>query len=329
MPKQWERELQKVNSLRAPASTRVRIESGPRGDGMPPSPGRAQRVLAGAVALAVFAGALLFVMNAFAGRSSVPPASGGDAVTFTFSIAVPGPGAIGYPQATMQVGDQAVNAWPGPYTWDGMHASPSKDAPFDEWTDVPGGASIVIGGSAEHVQGWVGTCCDVSYPNPPPHISELDLTTGAQIPTSRSRYVLEFSASWAQGSGSFFFPIRVVSESEPSPTADPAADDFTMVATMSTPPDGSAPGLELSYDGIEKSYPGAGRWADEPALSPRYSSRSMGPYRPGRRCRWLATLTELTFTSRRHRSTADRAIRLPSMCLQGRRSCRVIRAGTS
>ncbi len=269
MPQQWERELQKVNSLRVPTSTRGRIGAGPRGDGMPPSPGRTQRLLAGAVALAVFAGALAFAVNAFSGRPSTPPAFGGDAVTFTFSVAVPNPNANGYPQATMTVGGRTIPANAGPYTWNGGHAEPPKSeiAKLTDWVDVPAGAPVVIEGSADHVDGWVDSCCDLSYP--PPHISELDLEHGAYLPErgptpAESVYVLEFDASWPQGSGTFLFPIRVVRVLESSPSADPVADDFTLIATMSTSPDGSAPGLVLSYDGIKKSYPGAGRWAGEP-----------------------------------------------------------------
>ncbi len=269
MPQQWERELQKVNSLHAPTSTRTRIESGPRGDGMPPSPGRAQRALAGFVAIAVFAGALLFAVNAFSGRSSVPPASGADPVTFTFSVVAPGPDTNGYPQATMEVGVRTIEANAGRYTWNGLHAAPSNSeiASLNNWVDVPAGAPIAIEGSADHVDGWVDSCCDESYP--PPHLSELDLEHGAYLPErgptpAESAYVLEFDASWPRGSGTFLFPIRVVPVLESSPSADPVADDFTLIATMSTPPDGSAPGLVLSYDGIKKSYPGAGRWAGEP-----------------------------------------------------------------
>ncbi len=236
---------------------------------MPPSPGRTQRLLAGAVALAVFAGALAFTVNAFSGRPSTPPAFGGDAVTFTFSVAVPNPDANGYPQATMTVGNRTIPANAGPYTWNGGHAEPPKSeiAKLTDWVNVPAGAPIEIEGSAERVKGWVDSCCDDSYP--PPHLSELDLEHGASLPESgptpaESTYVLEFAASWPQGSGTFLFPIRVVPLLQSSPSTDPVADDFTLIATLSTPPDGSVPGLALSYDGIKKSYPGAGRWVGEP-----------------------------------------------------------------
>jgi hypothetical protein len=269
MPQQWERELQRVSSLRAPTSTRARIEGGPRGDGMPPSPGRGQRVLAGAVALALFAGALVFAVNAFSGRPSAPPASAGEAVTFTFSVVVPDPDANGYPHATMQVGDRTIAANAGPYTWNGAHAEPPKSeiTSLNHWVDVPAGAPIVIEGTADQVRGWVDSCCDQSYP--PPHLSEFDLEHGAHLPEqgptpAESAYVLEFDATWSQGSGTFLFPIRVVTAPEPSPSAGLEADDFTFVATMSTPADGSAPGLALGYGGIKKSYPGAGHWAGAP-----------------------------------------------------------------
>jgi heat shock protein HslJ len=50
----WQRELDRLGDLTAPPTTRARVDDGPHGDGMPPSPGRGQRLAAGLVALVVF-----------------------------------------------------------------------------------------------------------------------------------------------------------------------------------------------------------------------------------------------------------------------------------
>src|SRR6202008_4297243 len=85
MPQRWERQLRGLERLHAPESTRRRILEGPHGDGMPPTNGKAQRIVAGTVALLVFAGGLVFATNAFGGRPGVVP-HGADAVTATLTL---------------------------------------------------------------------------------------------------------------------------------------------------------------------------------------------------------------------------------------------------
>ena len=75
MTERWERELRKLGELEAPASTRDRIAHGPQGQGMPPSSGRGQRILAGVVAFAVFGGAVALALGAF-GSGATPPTGG-------------------------------------------------------------------------------------------------------------------------------------------------------------------------------------------------------------------------------------------------------------
>ena len=65
MPERWRREVRRWGDVRAPGRSRARLDDGPRGDGMPPSPGRGQRVAAGLIAFAVFGGALALAAEAF------------------------------------------------------------------------------------------------------------------------------------------------------------------------------------------------------------------------------------------------------------------------
>lgn len=70
MPERWERQLDRWATVKAPQTLQRRVNEGPHGDGMPPTPNRRQRLMAGTVALAVFAAAAVLVWSAFSDRSA-------------------------------------------------------------------------------------------------------------------------------------------------------------------------------------------------------------------------------------------------------------------
>jgi hypothetical protein len=74
----WERELRKLNTIEAPVGTRLRIEGGPAGDGLPPRPPRGQRIMAVVVAMGVFAAAGAFAFQALAPNAGEPVGGDGD-----------------------------------------------------------------------------------------------------------------------------------------------------------------------------------------------------------------------------------------------------------
>jgi hypothetical protein len=100
---------------------------------------------------------------------------------------------------------------------------------FKEWYEVPAGASISTEGTADTIKGWVDSCCDTS--SPPPHVRAFDLANGDVLPSESGRYVLEFTASWPQGSRTFFFPVKAVipPEQSPAPATEPSAESAVAV----------------------------------------------------------------------------------------------------
>jgi hypothetical protein len=226
MPERWERELEKLNELDAPVSTRSRIDEGPHGEGVPPPPGRSQRIVAGVVAFAVFGGALAFALGAFGsnGEPGDVGLSSQDPVVFTFFVSGVDGNDETFPDATMQVGDRLLVPGNGSsYGWEvdggGLIADTfGSEFDFEEWVEVPAGAPIVIRGDAVRVRGQVDDCCGGP---PPPILYRLDLDAGAVIPDEVGRYVLEFTAEWQQGNRTFFFPVRVVpAPATPTPSPD-------------------------------------------------------------------------------------------------------------
>jgi hypothetical protein len=97
MTERWQNELKKLRSLEAPDELRERVDPGPRGEGLPPT---RQRVLAGVVAFAVFAGAGAFVWRSFAPAAPLSDVGGPPPeVTIdlpAFDAKRPGSASVGY-----------------------------------------------------------------------------------------------------------------------------------------------------------------------------------------------------------------------------------------
>jgi hypothetical protein len=248
MPERWQHELEKLRTVGAPSSMRNRIEAGPTGDGVPPMPGRRQRIVAGVVAFAVFGGAVAFAWGAFgrSGSGTTVAAPSQDAAVFTFA-AHPTEGGAN-PTGTMRFGDETtIQAFGASFCWDFGGGSMCADTVEPEFADsdfgsVPAGTPIAIEGDAESVDGRL----DAAGSFPFDRIRSLNLSDSPVLPTEAGRYVLEFTATWSQGERAFYFPILIIDASAPDPSI--------LVATMSAPADGSMPGLVLAYDGRSQDY---------------------------------------------------------------------------
>jgi hypothetical protein len=231
MPKRWEQELDRLNTLNAPASVRGRIESGPHGDGPDRSPNRRQRVIAGVVALALFAVALAFAARAFREPTATSAAAPSPhAVVLTFA-------SENGPEATLQFEGASIAGNGSSYNWTEGGGTAIADTfgselQFPSWIVLPAGSPIQIDGSAERVKGWVDRPVD-DYEQPP-HLYELP-DAGARVPQDAGRYVLEFSASWPQGSRTFYFPIKAIE-----------GTDVGASLTLGADPD---PTASLAYEG--------------------------------------------------------------------------------
>jgi hypothetical protein len=271
MPERWQRELEQLRTVGAPSSMRTRIDAGPAGSGVPPMPGRRQRVVAGVVAFAVFGGAIALAWGAFGrsggGTTIAEPGPPQEAAVFTF-LAHPTDGGA-FPTGTMVSGDVTIEAFGTSFCWDFGGGPMCADTAAPEFADadfgsVPAGTPIAIEGDAKSVEGHVEAAG--SYPFD--RVGPL-ATSGASaaLPTEAGRYIIEFDVTWSQGERSFFFPIRIVHASSPDPSI--------LVATMSAPADGTVPGLTLTYGDTSKEFfAQGGAW---PGFSAYDDSRQVFP----------------------------------------------------
>jgi hypothetical protein len=113
MNERWERELRKLDTVKAPAQLRERID-GSRRDPVSPFPGARQRVVAGVVAFGVFAAAAVFGFQALAERDGASlgtdagdvAAAVQDELVITISS---GDGQDFRPTASLSYGDERVD----------------------------------------------------------------------------------------------------------------------------------------------------------------------------------------------------------------------------
>jgi hypothetical protein len=220
---------------------------------MPPTPRRGQRVLAGVVALAMFGGAVALASGAF--RGSPPAFTAPDDAAVLRLVA----GDLD-PEMSLSYGGRSAASFTNSYCWNQSNGPqkcadvvPPSPFPADAFLPVTVGTTFVIENpdGADPVTLTIGPGVDpTTVPESPTAIEDLSsLDPG--------RYVLSVVATW-DGRGSnitTYFALEMVDEG--------AADDV-LVATMRAPADGSVPELSLEYRGEEASFPGAGRWNDEP-----------------------------------------------------------------
>jgi hypothetical protein len=165
------------------------------------------------------------------------------------------------PSAALTYQGQTARVQNGSYCWSGDASQMCADTVFtpfkdDQYLEIPQGTALAIddGGADVIVGGAPG--------DDPIHQTGSVMPIGDTLDTAGA-YILIVSASWQQGDVQFFFPVRVVPSATRTESQAPPVDDFTMVATIAAPADGSPPGLTLGYEGVEKGYPGAGRWDGE------------------------------------------------------------------
>ncbi len=225
MPERWERELEKLNDVDAPASTRSRIAEGPRGEGVPPSPGRSQRIVAGVVAFVVFGGAVALAYGGFGSdaepvaTTSPPP----DAIVVTFEVR-----REQHPSASMSLGGRTIEPFGTSYCFEFDGGSicadtvdpedyESVNGPWD-YTPVVAGVPLLIQGTAANVE---GTVLDDAFTE----IGSLPLIDGlGAIPDDMGRHFLVFHATWPEGDRSFYFPVEIV-PAAPTPSPVPSTPD--------------------------------------------------------------------------------------------------------
>ena len=278
MPERWERELRKLGGLETPASTRSRIDEGPRGEGIPPAPGRGQRIVAGVVAFAVFGGAMALALGAFdRGRAPTVGQPPPDAVVVTLQSATVGP------TATMELDGVTVEGYGSSTCWEqrpgttGCVDVVEPSFTGDDLVPIEAGRDLAIEGDADS---WSAEL--LAFPLEP-YVSVADIPFDGHvgsIPSDPGRYILLVSASWARGEREFFFPIQIVPVASPSPGPSGA-----VIATLDAPDDGSMPELTLTYGArSDDFFAQGGQWPGVngfilPLLSFRWSITPGAPLR--------------------------------------------------
>jgi hypothetical protein len=145
MPERWERDLERLRAVSAPRSTRMLIDEGPHGEGMPPSPRRGQRLVVVVVAFAVFGAAAALVAGAFRSSGSM---AGGPGPTPTVVVHLDSSDG---PAAALEYEGQTAHPQIGSHCWTQDGTGQCVDTVLSAFPDrslvrVPPETSIVIDG---------------------------------------------------------------------------------------------------------------------------------------------------------------------------------------
>lgn len=230
MPERWAHELQKWGRVRAPQRIRTRIEEGPRGEGMPPLPGRGQRALAGVLALTVFGAAGWLVLRAFASPPDVPPISVVPPVVppGTLGVRIDPPTSGPWPSAVFVIDGRTLVAGPHDMAGWGQEQALS-DTHFELPSMLLPGTPLVVTGDAGQVLGTVSRI----DPGPsegrdsPRQLTvndrerTSDLLRGmSSLPNHRGPFELVLTATWPEGKAVFVlrFVVGPMQEEPPLPS---------------------------------------------------------------------------------------------------------------
>jgi len=235
----WRKALSNLPRLEDPERIWRRVEEGPAGDGIPPTPGRGQRIAAAVVGLAVFAGAAVFALDAFGGGE--PPASmDPDAAVITLAADV-------HPEASLAFGGGSAAVLFESYCWDQPNGAqfcgdvyPDQRFPDDGFLPVPQGTTfaLVNDDGADPVALSLAEGEDPSASGLPITLSELGRT-------DPGRYVLTVAATWEQSAQPIVFHLALEIVSATSP--EPPVDGLAVVSVQQEPLR-----VSISYGGEEQ-----------------------------------------------------------------------------
>lgn len=221
MTERWESELQQLRQVSAPPGLQGRVTEGPHGDGMPPAPGRGQRVLAGVVAFAVFGAAMWLAAGGFGHDDAPGPLA---------TVSVPASAVLTLvagendPEETLSFAGTSVAGSSIGYCWNQENGVQKCADAFwlptfavSDFLPVPQGTAFVLDNpdAADPVELAVA-------PGDDPSVIGRGTTLGDLGALEPGRYVLSVTASW-KGRGehiTFHFPVEVVGTT-PLPTDAP------------------------------------------------------------------------------------------------------------
>ncbi|TMK36795.1 MAG: PASTA domain-containing protein [Actinobacteria bacterium] len=216
MPERWERELDKLSFVDAPASTRARVTAGPRGDEMPPSPRGGQRVAAGVVAFVVFGAAAALAAGALRSPATTPegspdatanavqstPPSGGPILTAT--LEAPRDGSM--PELVLTYGGRTDSFLATDGEWPGVQGFPLPIQIFEGSLDP--GATISVESDAQSIEARLLVADQNQRMTGDP--IPIDLSSGtATLPNDAGSFRLNLIGTWARGSAGFSVGITI------------------------------------------------------------------------------------------------------------------------
>ena len=226
MPERWEREIERLGTLTAPRSTPTRIAEGPRGDSMPPTPRRRERITAMVVAFAVFGAAAAFAVRAFQRETPSTPAAASDPSTtvsaaasptsLNASLEAPPDGSI--PNLTLAFGSISSTFGAKDGVWPGAKISPSPARTFDATIDPGLPLTLTTNASKVEASLWIAdrdqNLTGQSIP--------LDLSSGsAVLPDQAGLYQLTIAGGWPD-EGKVGFSVGLTIGTPPSDWPPPA-----------------------------------------------------------------------------------------------------------
>ena len=221
MTERWERRLQVLHEVGAPASISAGVADGPRGTGDPgPSPVR--RVVTIVVAFAVFAAAGTFAWRALRPGATPDIAVGTDGPTVVATFLVGDLNGVG-PSGTLTAVGRSIEGAIGSYCWTFPGGSGCGDAVAPSFTEkdfltVEQGSTLIVQGDADSVDGEL----DLAGTFPFERVVNIGaLNEPLLLDEAPGDYVLAFVAHADQGDVPFYFPVRLVA---PSSVGDPPAE---------------------------------------------------------------------------------------------------------
>jgi PASTA domain len=255
VPERWERDLESLRTVTAPRYTRARIDEGPHGEGMPPSPRRGQRIVVVVVAFAVFGAAAAFVAATFRRQTPSTPVAPDPATAVMVHLS-----SDDGPSARLEFETQTAEPQVGSYCWAEGASTACADTsltPFEpeRFVTVPSGTPVVVDGDPA-LDGSVVTIARGTDPSEVILGHELARPI-TDIEDPDGRYILIVRGSWPQGEVEFFFPIEIVA----STSSTPSREVSVLTASLEAPSDGSMPGLVITYRGSTHTFFAQdGRW---------------------------------------------------------------------
>lgn len=199
MTERWQNELRKLRSVHAPEQLRARVDHGPSGDELPPT---RQRVLAGVVAFAVFAGAGAFAWRALSPSARPPADVGGVDAQLFVNVGSPTADSKDVGVTAHYLGiEDTLDTMQYDLRASGLVALPLA-RPFP--TALPAGTELVIHAEAPQLDVHIG---------PPPLTFDVGREDGAdqveigaqpksgepvQLPAAPGWYLVDLSATWPE-----------------------------------------------------------------------------------------------------------------------------------